>query len=182
MNKIKDTDLREALHRKYAETPKLPADFMKKMEEKLEAAPSRVTSDPVAGKARRHWRWIAAAASLLLLLGIGVTLLPSGEEGKSGGLIAQHTETMPQAEMSEVRSQQFDSPKPADSQSEASGLRRIRQFLIRQKPSKRKRPQFSMPIPTCITQPIRRSKKTPCPIRIQPEWMNSLPRWQVITM
>jgi hypothetical protein len=122
MNKIKDTDLREALHRKYAETPKLPADFMTKMEEKLEAAPSRVPSDPVAGKARRPWRWIAAAASLLLLIGIGVTLMPSGEEGKSGGLIAQHTETMPQAEMSEVRSQQFDSPKLADSQSEASGL------------------------------------------------------------
>ena len=27
--KYKDTDLREALRRKYAETPKLPADFMK---------------------------------------------------------------------------------------------------------------------------------------------------------
>ena len=182
MNKIKDTDLREALHRKYAETPKLPADFMTKMEEKLKATPTSVPNDAIAGKARRPWRWIAAAASLLLLIGIGVTLMPSGEEGKSGGLIAQHTETMPQAEMSEVRSQQFDSPKPADSQSEASGLRRIRQFLIRQKPSKRKRPQFSMPIPTCITQPIQRSKKTPCPIRIQPEWMNLLPRWQVITM
>ena len=27
--KYKDTDLREALRRKYADTPKLPADFMK---------------------------------------------------------------------------------------------------------------------------------------------------------
>lgn len=96
MNKIKDTDLREALHRKYAETPKLPADFMTKMEEKLETAPSRVPSDPVAGKTRRPWRWIAAAASLLLLIGIGVTLMPSGEEGEPGGLTAQHTETTEQ--------------------------------------------------------------------------------------
>ena len=53
MNKIKDTDLREALHRKYAETPKLPADFMTKMEEKLEAAPTSVPNDAIAGKARR---------------------------------------------------------------------------------------------------------------------------------
>ena len=104
MNKIKDTDLREALHRKYAETPKLPADFMTKMEEKLEAAPSRVPSDPVAGKTRRPWRWIAAAASLLLLIGIGVTLMPSGEEGEPGGLTAQHTETTEQPSDSKTTS------------------------------------------------------------------------------
>ena len=106
MNKIKDTDLREALHRKYAETPKLPADFMTKMEEKLEAAPSRVPSDPVTGKARRHWRWIAAAASLLLLIGIGVTLMPSGEEGETGGLTAQHTETT--HEPSDINATSYD--------------------------------------------------------------------------
>ena len=52
MNKIKDTDLREALHRKYAETPKLPADFMTKMEEKLKATPTSVPNDAIAGKAR----------------------------------------------------------------------------------------------------------------------------------
>lgn len=29
--KYKDTDLREALRRKYADTPKLPADFMREL-------------------------------------------------------------------------------------------------------------------------------------------------------
>ena len=104
MNKIKDTDLREALHRKYAETPKLPADFMTKMEEKLKATPTSVPNDAIAGKARRPWRWIAAAASLLLLIGIGVTLMPSGEEGEPGGLTAQHTETKEQPSISKTTS------------------------------------------------------------------------------
>ena len=31
MKKYKDTDLREALKRKYADTPQLPDDFMAKM-------------------------------------------------------------------------------------------------------------------------------------------------------
>ena len=40
MNKIyKDTDLREALRRKYSDVPQLPADFMAKMEERLDAKP-----------------------------------------------------------------------------------------------------------------------------------------------
>ena len=34
-----DTDLREALHRKYADTPQLPADFMAKMEHRMDAKP-----------------------------------------------------------------------------------------------------------------------------------------------
>ena len=53
MNKTyKDTDLREALRRKYSDTPQLPADFMAKMEERLEAKP--------VAKTRRLWTWAAA--------------------------------------------------------------------------------------------------------------------------
>ncbi len=58
MNKrYKDTDLREALHRKYADTPQLPADFMAKMEHR---------------KTRRLWPWLSAAACILLIIGIGL--------------------------------------------------------------------------------------------------------------
>ena len=59
-----DTDLREALHRKYADTPQLPADFMAKMEQRIDAKP--------VGKTRRLWPWLSAAACILLIIGIGL--------------------------------------------------------------------------------------------------------------
>lgn len=64
MNKLKDTDLREALRRNYAETPQLPEGFMERMHEAQETTPMR--------KSRRlvwlHIAFGAAAASILLLL------------------------------------------------------------------------------------------------------------------
>ena len=67
MNKTyKDTDLREALRRKYSDTPQLPADFRAKIEERLAAKP--VT------KTRRLWTWVAAVASFLLIIGIGMMM------------------------------------------------------------------------------------------------------------
>ena len=65
MNKTyKDTDLREALHRKYADTPQLPADFIAKMEQRMDAKP--------VAKTRRLWAWLSAAACILLIIGIGL--------------------------------------------------------------------------------------------------------------
>ena len=65
MNKTyKDTDLREALHRKYADTPQLPADFMAKMEQRMDAKP--------VAKTRKLWAWLSAAACILLIIGIGL--------------------------------------------------------------------------------------------------------------
>ena len=65
--RYKDTDLREALHRKYADTPQLPADFMNNMERKM--------NPPMI----RRWWWVAAAASFLLIIGIGLTMMPTEE-------------------------------------------------------------------------------------------------------
>ena len=68
MNKTyKDTDLREALRRKYSDTPQLPADFMAKMEERLDAKP--------VAKTRRLWTWVAAAACIFIIIGIGITMM-----------------------------------------------------------------------------------------------------------
>ena len=63
--RYKDTDLREALRRKYADTPKLPADFMTKMRQQTEPEPARRVM---------LWRWMAAAACLIIIIGIGVTI------------------------------------------------------------------------------------------------------------
>ena len=84
MNKTyKDTDLREALRRQYSDTPQLPADFMAKMEERLDAKP--------VAKTRHLWSWVAAAACILIIIGIGVTMMPQGGE-PTGPLLATTTE------------------------------------------------------------------------------------------
>ena len=66
MKTNKDTDLREALRRRYANTPSLPTDFTERLRERMDTKP--------AASHRRHWRgWMStAAASLLIAIGVGV--------------------------------------------------------------------------------------------------------------
>ena len=64
MTNYKDTDLREALRRRYSDTPQLPADFADRLMQRIEEQ----TAKP---KRRRVWLYsgiAAAAASVLLLL------------------------------------------------------------------------------------------------------------------
>ena len=68
-----DTDLREALRRKYSDTPQLPADFMAGMKQRMEEPKQ-------ASKSSVLWRWMAAAACLLLIIGIGFTLWQKEEQ------------------------------------------------------------------------------------------------------
>ena len=81
--RYKDTDLREALRRKYADQPQLPADFMAKMQSRLEPQP--------VAKTRKIWRWMAAAACLLLIAGIGLTLVPEKEQQNDNQATALQT-------------------------------------------------------------------------------------------
>ena len=83
--KYKDTDLREALRRKYADTPKLPADFMKE----LTPNPS-----PRVGRTR-VLRWMAAAACLLVIVGVSLTMLHKEKPAKPEQIIAQQTKPRP---------------------------------------------------------------------------------------
>ena len=100
--KYKDTDLREALRRKYADTPKLPADFMK------DTLPRR------EGRTR-VLRWMAAAACLLLICGVGLTLMPKDEPAKTAQVIVKQTTPTPvpksETPSSKVRNSQFQSQK-----------------------------------------------------------------------
>ena len=66
MKTHKDTDLREALRRKYANTPQIPADFSERLMKRMEESVS-------TKKPRHHHVWLYAtigtiAASILLLL------------------------------------------------------------------------------------------------------------------
>ena len=106
--KYKDTDLREALRRKYADTPKLPADFMK------DTLPRR------EGRTR-ILRWMAAAACLLIIVGVGLTLMPKDEPAETAQMIVKQTTPTPvpksetpssQAENSQFQSQKLSVPKP----------------------------------------------------------------------
>lgn len=107
--KYKDTDLREALRRKYADTPKLPADFMK------EPQPHR------EGRTR-ILRWMAAAACLLLICGVGFTLMPKDEPAKPVQMIVKQTKPKPvpksEAHSSEVRNSQSQSQERIVSKSD----------------------------------------------------------------
>lgn len=95
MNKTyKDTDLREALRRKYADTPKLPSDFMARMRQQTEPEPARKI---------RLWRWVAAAACLTILIGIGVTMAPFSKETKDNSLIAKQVKQEPNVSSSPVQ-------------------------------------------------------------------------------
>ena len=80
MTTNKDTDLREALRRKYADTPQLPADFLQRMRQATE----KDTKSPI------H-RWLypisAIAASLVLLFSLGVAL--NNRHSETPDLVAQ---------------------------------------------------------------------------------------------
>ena len=72
MNRLEDNDLREALRRREARRmkPEVPADFMDSVMKEIGGRRQETA-------ASRRWRWIAAAASLLLIIGVGAALLMS---------------------------------------------------------------------------------------------------------
>ena len=68
MTTFKDTDLREALRRKYADTPPMPADLTERLMKRGDCKSPQATESP----RRRYWPYITAAiavaASILLLI------------------------------------------------------------------------------------------------------------------
>ena len=121
--RFKDTDLREALRRKFSDTPQLPSDFMEKMQERMTQQNEPSVSQPVATK--RLWRWVAAAACVLALIGLGVTMLPKDQTGPTKDLYAQtnstqKTENKPEQDEQYVSMGQTNEKREAVQQSTAT--------------------------------------------------------------
>ena len=127
--KYKDTDLREALRRKYADTPKLPEGWNIPIpQEEPTPSPSqregRIKSLPYWGRfgGGSFWgRLVAAAACLLIIVGVGFTLMPKDEPAKQAQVIVKQTlpKPVPKAETpsskvgnSQFQSQKLSVPKP----------------------------------------------------------------------
>ena len=89
--KYKDTDLREALRRKYADTPKLPENFMESM--KLQTGEQ---TKPELVPAAKRWWWVAVAACLLLIIGFGMKFMPTDRQGQSATKAIAKAEPKPQ--------------------------------------------------------------------------------------
>ena len=97
--RYKDTDLREALRRKYADVPELPADFMASMNERLQAKP--------VAKTRRLWSWVAAACVAALspegeLLTGETARMTTASSADSASRFCQWAKSQPSRAMSRV--------------------------------------------------------------------------------
>ena len=75
-----------------AKQPQLPADFTERVMERIEARPAK----------SYYWRWVAAVACLLIIIGTGIALWPTGDADEPE-LLAQPFPS-PQGEESGVRS------------------------------------------------------------------------------
>lgn len=73
MKKLKDTDLREALRRNYAETPQLPEDFMERIHEAVEQEESQP-------RRARRYRLAAAITSIAAAILIAFLLWPESQD------------------------------------------------------------------------------------------------------
>ena len=94
-----DKNLRDALRQEEAELPQMSADLNARLMQRVGEEQSKQHS--------MVWRWIAAAACVLLLIGIGYTLLPREQQNEP--LIAQKTvepqTEAPKAEQPELEPQ-----------------------------------------------------------------------------
>ena len=82
-----DQNLRDALRQEEAALPQMPADLNARLMQRV--------GDEQPKQHRTVWRWMAAAACLLLLIGIGFTLLPQQQQDEP--LVAQQS-VQPQTE------------------------------------------------------------------------------------
>ena len=76
-----DINLRDAIRQEETELPQMPADLNARlMRKKTHPQPLPVREGSGHPVVRRFWPWVAAAASLLLLIGVGLTMMHKNEQ------------------------------------------------------------------------------------------------------
>lgn len=107
MNTFKDTDLREALRRRYADTPQLPDDFMLRMH--------RTMDEQAKQTSHRRWiRFCIVSLSAAAVLVLGFFLLKPGAENDSSWSKDFSQEKIIVAESSSETEQPSASPVPLE--------------------------------------------------------------------
>ncbi len=99
MTTNKDTDLREALRRKYTNTPQLPSGFLNRMQQATQTKKHRASTLQTNPHSRRRtgWGWVGIAAAIL----IAILLWPGS-----------HRETMTQTQVKPVVAMAKPQPVP----------------------------------------------------------------------
>ncbi len=116
-----DKNLREALRQEEAELPQMSADLNARLMQRVGGEQPK--------QHRTLLRWIAAAACLLLLIGIGYTLLP--QEKQDEPLVAQKS-VQPQTEAPKIEPEQEPQAEPQQKVAKA-------EVQLPQKPVKKQR-------------------------------------------
>ena len=119
-----DRNLCDALRQEEAGLPQMPAD--------LNARVMQRVGDEQPKHSRTMWRWIAAAACLLLIIGIGYTLLPKAQQDerlvahKAHKTVCPIPEDRPQAEPEPQADPepQAEEPQPKVAEAEAQPSRK----------------------------------------------------------
>jgi hypothetical protein len=116
-----DDNLREAIRRHEQKQSPMPADLNERLMKRLEEPAPNLSQKE--GRTR-YLRWMAAAACLLVIIGVGVKLIHKEETAKPVQMIVQQTKPVPvpkwETPSFEVRNAQFQSRIPSVSKSETA--------------------------------------------------------------
>ena len=120
-----DRNLRDALRQEEAELPRMPADLNARVMQRVRGEQPK--------QHRTVLRWIAAAACLLLIIGIGYTLLPKEQQDEP--LVAQKTvepqTEAPKAEPESVAEEPLQELAKAEVQPSQKPMKKQRKVVMK---------------------------------------------------
>ena len=149
-----DRNLRDALRQEEAELPRMPADLNARVMQRVGGEQPK--------QHRTVLRWIAAAACLLLIIGIGYTLLPKEQQDEP--LVAQHEtecqkqEDMPKTEpepQAEEPQQQLAKAEVKPSQKSVKKQRKVMMKRVELIPTSETEPTEMKTLPTSVIAQVK---------------------------